>query len=102
MSLAETPVSATSAMLTAGAVLSSVKLSVAVAVLPAGSVWLALSVWPPSANPIGVKLHAPVASAIAVPSVRPPSLIVTSVLACPTPVTAGFEVILSLAETPVS
>ena len=72
-SLAEPPVSETSAMLTAGGVLSSVKLSVAVPVLPARSVWLAVSVCAPSARPAGVKLQAPVASAVVVPSVcRPP------------------------------
>ena len=73
--------SETSAMLTAGAVLSSVRLSVAVPVLPARSVWVAVSVCAPSARPVGVKLQAPVLSAVVVPSVVPPSLIVTSVLA---------------------
>ena len=81
LSVAELPVSETSAMLTAGAALSSVKLSVAVPVLPARSVWLAVSVCAPSANPAGVKLQAPVLSAVVVPSVAPPSLMVTSVLA---------------------
>ena len=68
-------------MLTTGAVLSSVKLSVAVPVLPARSVWLAVSVCAPSARPAGVKLQAPVPSAVTVPSVAPPSLMVTRVLA---------------------
>ncbi len=45
-----------------------------------------------STKPVGVKLHAPVASAVVVPSVTPPSLMVTSVLACPVPLTAGLEV----------
>ncbi len=78
------------------------KLSVAVPVLPARSVWLALNVWAPSARPFGVKLQAPVASAIVVPSVTPPSLMVTRVLACPVPLIAGLEVILSVDELPVS
>ena len=47
-SLAEPPVSETRAMLSAGAVLSSVKLSVAVPVLPAASVWIAVRVCAPS------------------------------------------------------
>ena len=49
-----------------------------------------------------MKLQAPVLLAVVVPSVVPPSLIVTSVLACPVPLTAGFEVILSVAALPVS
>ncbi len=68
-------------MLTTGAALSSVKLSVAVPVLPARSVWLTLNTCAPSARPTGVKFQAPVPSAIAVPSVTPPSLMVTRVLA---------------------
>ena len=85
-SLAETPVSAASAMLTAGAVLSSVKLSVAVPVLPARSVWLAVRRGrrPPTRRG---EAPGPVASAVAVPSVVPPSLMVTRVLACPAPLT---------------
>ena len=101
-SLAELPVSETRPMLSAGAVLSSVKLSVAVPVLPAASVWLAVRVCAPSASPAGVKLQAPAASAVVVPRTAPPSLIVTTALAWPVPLIAGFEVIPSLAELPVS
>ena len=51
-------------MLTAGAVLSSVKLSVAVVVSPAESVSAAVNVCAPSARPAGVKLQIPVLSAV--------------------------------------
>ena len=90
LSLAETPVSETSAMLTAGAVLSSVKLSAAVPVLPARSVWLALSVRAPSARPAEQSSRRR-RSAVAVPSVVSPSLMVTRVLACPTPLRPGSK-----------
>ena len=81
LSVAELPVSETRPMLTAGAVLSSVKLSVAVTVLPARLVCVAVRVCAPSRSPIGMKLHAPVLSAVGVPRVVLPSLIVTTVLA---------------------
>ncbi len=80
MSVDELPVSANSATLTTGAALSSVKLSVAVAMLPSLAVWLALSVCAPSAKPGGMKLQAPVPSVSAMPSVAPPSLMMTRVL----------------------
>src|SRR5689334_5388709 len=99
---AELPVSDTSAMLSTGAVLSSVKLSVVVPLLPGLPARVAASVYAPSASPVGVKLHAPVLSVIAVPSTMLPILIVTNVLGLPVPLIAGFEVILSLAELPVS
>ena len=69
------------AILTAGGVLSSVKLSVAVPVLPARSVCVAVSVCAPSASPAGVKLQAPVLPVVVVPRTALPSLIVTTVLA---------------------
>ena len=81
---------------------ASVKFSVALPVLPAWSVWVALSACAPSAKPAGVKLQAPVPPAVVVPSVVPPSLIVTAVLAWPVPFIAGFDVIRSVAEIPVS
>src|SRR5258705_13212032 len=49
---------------TTGAVVSSVKLSVAVPVLPNVSVWLATMVCGPSASPLGVNDHAPWALAV--------------------------------------
>ncbi len=51
---------------TAGAVVSSVKLSEAVPVLPKPSVWLATMVCGPSASPAGVNDHVPWASAVTV------------------------------------
>ena len=68
-------------MLSTGAILSSVKLSVAVPVLPARSVCVAVSVCAPSASPAGVKLQAPVLLAVVVPRTVLPSLMVTTVLA---------------------
>ena len=49
-----------------------------------------------------MKLHAPVLSAVGVPSVMVPSLIVTAAPASPVPLTAGFDVSLSPDELPVS
>src|SRR3954451_20410894 len=83
-----------------GIALSTVKLNVVVAVLPARSGWIALSVCAPSARPVGVKLQAPVPLAVAVPIAVPPSLMVTRVLASPNPVTVGPEVILPVDELP--
>src|ERR1044071_6054637 len=71
-------------MLTAGLVLSRVKLNVAVLVSPARSVWVAVSVCAPSARPLGTKLQVPVLPTVAVPSVVSPSLMMTAVLASPT------------------
>src|SRR3954447_13666822 len=81
---------------------SRLKLSDAEPVLPARSASVAVSVCMPSARPVGVKLHAPAMSVIVVPSRAPPSRMVTPVLASPRPLTAGFEVMLSLDELPVS
>src|SRR3954453_19432526 len=96
------PVSETNAMLIAGGILSTGKLSVAGPGLAAGAVWVAVSVCAPSDRPVGVKLQAPVPSAIVVPRTVPPSLSVTTVLARPVPLIAGFEVIPSVDELPVS
>ena len=50
----------------AGAVVSRVKVSDVLAVLPAASVWLATTVWEPLPRPVGVKVQAPDASAVVV------------------------------------
>ena len=99
MSVDELPVSETSAMVTTGAFVSSVKLSIAVS---PQMFWLAVSVWKPSARPAGVKLQAPVLSAIVVPSVALPSLITITEYGSADPWIAGFDVILSVNEVPVS
>ena len=57
----------------AAAVLSSVKVSDALAVLPAASISLATTVCEPLTRPVGVKLQAPDASAVAVPATALPS-----------------------------
>src|SRR5262249_15325245 len=101
-SLADAPVSLTSATVTAGAVISSVKLSAAEPVLPARSVSDALSVCALSPRPVGTKLQAPAALAVVVPSTTPPSLIVTVAFWSPDPWIAGLLVIPSLADAPVS
>ena len=78
---------------TTGAVVSSVKLSEAVPVLPKLSVWLATMVWAPSASPLGVNDQAPVASAVTVVAMALPSMLkCTTVLASPVPLSASFEV----------
>ena len=59
---------------TTGAVVSSVKLSEAVPVLPNVSVWLATMVWAPSASPLGVNDQPPVASAVTVVAMALPSM----------------------------
>ena len=88
---------------TTGAVVSSVKLSDAVPVLPKLSVWLATMVWAPSASPLGVNDQAPVASAVTVVAMALPSMVkCTAVLASPVPLSASLEVMWSLAELPVS
>ena len=87
---------------TTGAVVSSVKLSEAVPVLPKLSVWLATMVWAPSASPLGVNDQAPVASAVTVVAMALPSMVkCTTVLASPVPLSASFEVIWPLADEPV-
>src|SRR5260370_10916 len=60
---------------TTGAVVSSVKLSVAVPVLPKLSVWLATMVWAPSASPVGVNDHTPWALAVTVVAMALPSIV---------------------------
>src|SRR5689334_8446219 len=75
---------------TSGICVLSVKLRAAVPVFPARSVWLAVKLCVPLVRPVGMKLQAPVISAIVVPSVVLPSLIVTAVLA--SPVVTGAKV----------
>ena len=102
LSLDELPSSESRAMLSAGAILSSVKLSVAVPVLPATSIWVAVSVCAPSARPAGVKPQVPVLSTVVVPSRRAALLDGDHSTGLTRPLIAGFEVILSVAELPVS
>ena len=59
----------------AGAVVSSVKVSDVLAELPAASVSLATTVWVPLARPVGVKVQAPDASAVAVAAMALPSTV---------------------------
>ena len=91
-----------SAIVTAGATLSSVKVNDAVPVLPATSVSLATMVCAPCARPVGVNDQAPLALAVVVPSTVAPSVSVTTALASAVPLSAGFEVILSVDDEPVS
>jgi hypothetical protein len=81
-----------------GVVVSSVKLSEAVPVLPEASVWLATIVCTPSARPPGVKDHFPSASAITVVAIGLPSTVkFTAVLARPVPLSAAlFEMMMSV------
>ena len=77
---------------TTGAVVSSVKLSEAVPVLPNVSVWLATMVCGPSASPLGVNDHAPWALAVTVVATGLPSSVkCTTVLARPVPLSASLE-----------
>ena len=86
-----------------GAVVSRVKVSEAEPVLPKASVWLATMVWAPSASPLGVNDQAPCALAVTVARTAVPSMVkCTSVLASPVPLSAGLEVMWSVAELPVS
>ena len=65
------------------------------------SVWLATIVCTPSARPLGVNDHAPLASVITVEAVGVPSIVkYTAVLARPVPLSASFEVMLSLGDVP--
>ena len=59
----------------AGAVVSRVKVSDALAVLPAASVSLATTVCDPLTRPVGVKLQAPDVSAVAVAAMALPSTV---------------------------
>ena len=75
------------AWVTTGAVVSRVKVSEAVSVLPAGSVSLATMVWLPSAKPVGEKLHTPLELAVAVCAMALPSTVkCTTAFASPEPV----------------
>src|SRR6202789_4058613 len=88
---------------TVGAVVSRVKLSVAVPVLPKLSVWLATMVWAPSASPLGVNDQAPWALAVTVLALGVPSMVkCTTVLATPVPLSASLAVMWSVADDPVS
>ena len=78
------------------------KVNDAVPVLPAASVSLATMVCAPCARPLGVNDQAPLAFAVVVPSTVAPCVSVTTALASPVPLSAGFEVILSLDDDPVS
>ena len=78
------------------------KLSEAVPTLPAASVSLATIVCVPSVSEVGVKLHVPPSSAVAVPRTVVPSVSVTIALASPEPVSVPTLVILSEGEEPLS
>ena len=54
---------------------SRVKVSDVLVELPAASVWLATTVWVPLARPVGVKVQAPDASAVAVAAMALPSTV---------------------------
>src|SRR4051794_16968519 len=56
-------------------VVSSVKVSDALPVLPAASDWLATTVCAPAARPLGVKLHRPLASAVTLVAPTVPSMV---------------------------
>src|ERR1700761_4731955 len=86
-----------------GAVVSSVKLSEAVPMLPNASVWLATTVCVPSASPLGVNDQFPSASVVAVAVIAVPSTVkCTALLAKPVPLNASLEVMWSAADKPVS
>ena len=86
-----------------GAVVSSVKVSEALPVLPKLSVWLATMVCDPSASPLGVNVHTPWALVVAVAVMGLPSTVkCTTALARPVPLSASLEVMWSLADEPVS
>src|SRR5258706_103106 len=89
-------------IVSAGAVVSNVKVSDAVPVFPNPSVWLARMVCNPSDRPAGVNDQTPTPFEVVVPRTVAPSVSVTSVLASPVPVSASLEVTLSLADDPVS
>ena len=84
---------------TTGAVVSSVKLSDAVPVLPKLSVWLATMVWVPSDSPTGVNDQPPSALAVTVVAIGLPSIVkCTTVLARPVPLNASLELMRSVLE----
>src|SRR6266700_1689757 len=86
-----------------GAVVSSVKVSEALPVLPNVSVWLATIVCCPSPRPVGANDQFPDGSAVVVTPLGVPSIVkCTTALARPVPLSAGFEVIWASAEEPGS
>ena len=123
-SVAEPPVSWARAMVTIGAVVSRVKVTWLVPMLPAALVCDTVRVCTPSARPTGVKFHVPMPPPIfssdkAKPSpddslgtsspmtgtvaVKPaPSVTVTVVPASPVPLRLGSLVIASVSDLPVS
>ena len=100
-SVAEIPVSDTSATLTTGATLSTVKVNEAVPVLPATSVSVTTTVCTPSVT-TGVRVQLPAASVATETADAPSTLTCTAALGSPVPDTAGLEVIPSAGEIPVS
>ena len=100
-SLVELPVSVESTALTVGGLVSRVKVSEVEPAFPDLSVSLAVMVCTPSVS-VGVKLQAPVPSAMVVPRRVTPSFRVTTVLASPVPLIAGLLVMRSEDEAPVS
>src|SRR5436305_1394812 len=88
---------------TTGAAVSRVKLSELEPALPAMSVWVAATVCWPSASPVGVNDQLPLASAVAVAATAVPSTVNLTVEAgAAVPEIAAFDVILSVADAPVS
>ena len=75
LSVDDGPVSLARRAVMAAAVLSSVKVSDALPVLPAASVSLAMTVCEPLTRPVGVKLQRPDASAVAVGAMALPSIV---------------------------
>ena len=75
LSVDDAPVSLARRAVMAAAVLSSVKVSDVLPVLPAASVSLATTVCEPLTRPVGVKLQAPDASAVAVGAMALPSIV---------------------------
>src|SRR5690242_18649157 len=88
---------------TMGATVSSVKLSVVVAVTPAALLSLTTIVCAPSASPVGVNVQLPLLSALAVAAIAVPSTVKCTVASeSVVPVSVALEVMPSVAKTPVS
>src|SRR5437868_2960851 len=86
-----------------GAVVSSVKVRELVPVAPPALVSLATMVWLPLARPVGVNAHAPDELAVAVAATAAPSTVKWTIApASAVPLSAALEVILSVADAPVS
>ena len=103
LSEGEGPVSDTRLCVTAGGVVSSVKVSEAEPVLPAELISLATMVCDPSNKPLGVNVQLPLLLAVAVLAIALPSTVkCTTALGSPEPVSASFDVILSEDDEPVS